>query len=210
MPRRIKVIDLENNDTVAEVEPIKYEEVVEKIDENPTEPVEVVIPSDPVVMKKTRARPSKPKKDTVIDLTPEAIEEVKPKSDTIIDLTPEVVEEVKLNVVEEVKPEVVILEPKPEDKKVENKNVKTVELVECPKCGKKLTERTLKYSHANKCPKNENKQEEPNKKVKTQHEAKPITQISEDIHPMVSAYTQRINKIKEKQEKFRNLATLAF
>jgi hypothetical protein len=52
------------------------------------------------------------------------------------------VEEVKL--VEEVKPV--------EDKK----NIKTVELVECPKCGKKLTQRTLKYSHEAKCPKNDN------------------------------------------------------
>ena len=34
------------------------------------------------------------------------------------------------------------------------KNLKTDELVECPKCGKKVTERTLKYSHQAFCPAN--------------------------------------------------------
>ena len=37
-----------------------------------------------------------------------------------------------------------------------NKNVKIVELKECENCGKKLTARTLKYSHAAVCPANEN------------------------------------------------------
>ena len=36
------------------------------------------------------------------------------------------------------------------------KNVKVIELKECEKCGKKLTARTLKYSHAAVCPANEN------------------------------------------------------
>ena len=30
-------------------------------------------------------------------------------------------------------------------------NVKTVELVECPDCNKKMTKKTLKYSHAKNC-----------------------------------------------------------
>ena len=35
------------------------------------------------------------------------------------------------------------------------KNVKTVELMECEKCGQKLTQRTFKYSHPAVCPKND-------------------------------------------------------
>jgi hypothetical protein len=45
-----------------------------------------------------------------------------------------------------VKPEV---EPERESEK---RTIKTVELFECEKCGKKLTARTLKYAHASKCP----------------------------------------------------------
>ena len=55
------------------------------------------------------------------------------------------------------KKEEVIPEPEPvveveQPQEVENKNIKTVELVECPDCKKKLTKRTLKYSHKNICP----------------------------------------------------------
>ena len=35
---------------------------------------------------------------------------------------------------------------------MENKNIKTVELVEGPSCHKQLTKRTLKYSHQSVCP----------------------------------------------------------
>jgi hypothetical protein len=38
----------------------------------------------------------------------------------------------------------------------------------------------------------------------------PAVEIKDDILPAVTAYAQRLNKIKEKQERFRNLATLAF
>ena len=44
----------------------------------------------------------------------------------------------------------------PKEDEEPKKNVKIVELKECEKCGKKLTSRTLKYSHAAVCPANEN------------------------------------------------------
>jgi hypothetical protein len=53
--------------------------------------------------------------------------------------------------VSEVKPEV---EPERESEK---RTIKTVELFECEKCGKKLTARTLKYAHASKCPNGDGK-----------------------------------------------------
>ena len=37
----------------------------------------------------------------------------------------------------------------------QKKTVKTVELVECDTCGKKLTQRTLQHSHPAGCPKND-------------------------------------------------------
>ena len=39
-------------------------------------------------------------------------------------------------------------------------NIKTVELVECPDCNKKLTKKSLKYSHAKNCPANKQPKEE--------------------------------------------------
>ena len=47
---------------------------------------------------------------------------------------------------------------KEEDSKIKNDgNIKVVELSQCDKCGKKLTARTLKYTHNNVSPANENK-----------------------------------------------------
>jgi hypothetical protein len=69
-----------------------------------------------------------------------------------------------------------------------------------------LTERTLKYSHAKKCSNNDNPQPE----VKAQTENVERIEVSKDIEPAVTAYAQRLKKIKEKQQSFKNLATLAF
>ena len=96
------------------------------------------------------------------NLTVEPIKEVKPRKRTsrslkstkeiqvepIQDKPVEEVEVIENKPVEEI--QVSIAEPLVEQKK---KDIKTVELVECPKCGKKLTERTLKYSHQSKCSK---------------------------------------------------------
>ena len=48
------------------------------------------------------------------------------------------------------------------------KNIKTVELIECPKCGKKVTERTLKYSHQAVCPANNPPDAQPKEQRKKQ------------------------------------------
>lgn len=56
----------------------------------------------------------------------------------------------KKEVVEEAPPE--ITQPE-EEKPVEKPNkVKTVELVNCPKCKKEMTKRTLRYDHEKTCP----------------------------------------------------------
>ena len=58
-------------------------------------------------------------------------------------------------------PLLIPIEEDPEEPK--NKNIKTIELVPCPKCGKKLTEITLKYSHYAVCTTDDPK---PTKKTK--------------------------------------------
>ena len=56
------------------------------------------------------------------------------------------------------------------------KNVKIVELSHCENCGTKLTARTLKYSHNNVCPANENK---PAPKQKKKRIVKEIEQVND-------------------------------
>ena len=55
-----------------------------------------------------------------------------------------------------------LVEAQVEEKHVSN--IKTIELVECPDCNKKMTKKSLKYSHAKKChankPKEDDKKEE--------------------------------------------------
>jgi hypothetical protein len=65
----------------------------------------------------------------------------------------------------------------------------------------------LKYSHEAKCPKNDNP---PPATVKANKVEKNIIKLISEPTPAITAYTERINKIKEKQEKFKNLASLAF
>ena len=128
-PKKIKVIDIEepSREDIENDQPDEPPQV-ESVEEQPA-----ILPSGPVVMKKRVARAPRAKKET------EPIQE-----ETIAEVIPDPPKE----------------EPKEEPKEIpeeENQTVKTVKLVECPKCNKKLTARTLKYSHDSVCPANGNK-----------------------------------------------------
>ena len=153
--KKIKVIDIEEpsrEDIVRIIENYQPDEPpqVEAVEEQPA-----ILPSEPVVMKKPRAaRAPRAKKET------EPIQE-----ETIAEVIPDPPKE----------------EPTEEPKEIpeeENQTVKTVKLVECPKCNKKLTARTLKYSHDSVCPANGNK---PPTQV---NKPKQAEQLKEDIPPM--------------------------
>ena len=127
--KRIKVIDIENNTTQDE-EPTR-DDIVDIIKED--QPI-MVQPEEPVVMKKKRApRPKVPVLEQVLEVVEPVLE---PAASSLVGMQP---------VVEPV----VVVEPD-----YEPKNIKTIELVSCPKCNKKLTSRTLKYSHESVCPEN--------------------------------------------------------
>ena len=71
-------------------------------------------------------------------------------------------------------------------------NIKTVELVECPDCNKKLTKKSSKYSHAENCPANkqpkeEEKEEETNKEDE-EEEAKEAEADEEEVKPSPLPY----------------------
>ena len=97
--------------------------------------------------------------------------------------------------------EIEVVENKKEDdnKMKKDENIKVVELSQCEKCGKKLTARTLKYTHNNVCPANENKTPPKPKRVKQSDSKEDIVlDVKEEQHKPPT----RIDKIRKRQENF--------
>ena len=135
MVRKIKVGDVGEtpNNIIEQVQTPEPMQVVE-----PIEPILPLEPIEPVVMKKPRA-PRAPR------VNKEVVQQIEEEE-------PQLIAELPL---------LIPIEEDQEESKP--KNIKTIELVPCPKCGKKLTERTLKYSHYAVCTTDEHK---PTKKTK--------------------------------------------
>ena len=127
MPRKLKVVDVNAEPASASAEPVVIEQSLDATTiEVPIEP-EPPVEATEVPKKKTRApRAPRQKKEEPIAEAP----------------MPEIPEEPKA----EEAPEPV------QEQEAEHKSIKTVELVECPDCHKKVTARTLKYSHQAVCP----------------------------------------------------------
>jgi hypothetical protein len=132
--------------TVVDLNAEPSEPVEKQEDEIPTEiekPSETLVEQiEPPKAKKQRA----PRKKKEVEPEPEP--EPEPEITKI-----EPIKKVKASrkkKVEEVNHEPIIEVEQP--KEVENKNIKTIELVKCDKCNKQLTKRTLKYSHQSVCP----------------------------------------------------------
>ena len=148
MPRKLQVVD--SNEPVAVN--VEANPVVEFPNSEPLPNVEPLVVAPPAV-EPPAVEPSTAEPVLAVKKRAPRARTVKPKKD----LEP-VQEEIPVEVkVEEPPPPpppppAVVEEPVEEPPK---KNVKTVELVECEKCGKKLTQRTLKYSHPAVCPKND-------------------------------------------------------
>ena len=167
-PRKVKTIPLENTldkEDESFNEIATYDTVINLIhDEDSGDVLEDVPP--PIVEKIKKVRISRKKKEV------EPPVEVSEDDDD----EPEVVE-----------PEVV------EDKK-KDENIKVVELLQCDKCGKKLTARTLKYSHNAVCPANGNKTPPKAKRVK------PDDEVIEEVKT-----PNKVERIRKRQDKFNQL-----
>ena len=153
MPRKLKVVDINEPAAVS----VEANPVIEFPSHEPLSDVEPPSvqppPVEPPTVEPTTVEPPQPEPVAVAKKRAPRVRSVKPKKD--------------LEAVQEETPvEVKVEEPPPPqppppavvEEPVEaavKKNVKTVELVECEKCGKKLTQRTLKYSHPAVCPKND-------------------------------------------------------
>ena len=166
-PRKVKTIPLENTldkENESFNEIATYDTVINLIHDE--EPGDVLEDVPPIVEKVKKVRISRKKKEVEPPI------EVSEDDDD----EPEVVE-----------PEVV------EDKK-KDENIKVVELLQCDKCGKKLTARTLKYSHNAVCPANGNKTPPKAKRVK------PDVEVIEEVKT-----PNKVDRIKKRQDKFNQL-----
>jgi hypothetical protein len=212
MPRKINVINLDplKEDVQPEVSnEIKVEfddftkiknEVINNSDDDTNEVAEVVeVKKQP---KKRAVKKKVPVVEEVEDIKP--VEEVKPIEEVV-----EVVEVEQLTKVSSGTP-----------KGVEPKNIKTLELVNCDKCGKQMTKNTLRYHHDKNCPGLKvDKETLPVKKrtVKqtTNEQANdtviniPKEVIENEVKKRIeNTYKDRINeRLRVKQEKMQKLAT---
>jgi len=183
MARKIKVVDVDApTEQVETVVTTNQTETVETT--NQPEPVETL---QPVEEKKTKAKRAPRAKKTI--------------DTSLLDVGVNMSDEPP--VVEEPKPIINAVEEPPV-----SKNIKTVELVECPKCNKKLTERTLKYSHEAVCPANEAKTI---KKPKREQVAPKQVQYEETLDEHIERPAiQKIKRIQVRSERYKNLITHAF
>ena len=112
-------------------------------------------------------------------------------------------------IVEDLKPEPTPVEVKPEPTPVEEvpkKNIKTLEHVECPKCEKPLTQKTLRYHHDKTCPGEKvNKSELP---VKKRIIKEKVPDVIEPKPEKSTTYRDKLNEqIKIKKESMKKLAS---
>ena len=127
----------------------------------------------------------------------------KPKPDPVVE--PEPVADPKPE--QEAEPIVEGITTVPIEPEPPKKDVKLLELVKCDKCNRKMTERTLKYAHAEKCPaihppeprirKSKIQQEEPPEPDPTYEEAPALAALKRDT---ASIRRERINQKKEQHK----------
>ena len=170
MPRKSKTKPLEHalNKSDEECEDVKvdtYDAVINLIQgENQADVCDIEDIEPPIVEKNKKVRAPRKKKE----------------------------EEPPIAVSEDEEPEQVVELAVVEDKK-KDENIKVVELLQCEKCGKKLTARTLKYSHNNVCPANGNKTPPKSKR------AKPDDESTDEV--------KAPNKVERIRKRRRNLVT---
>ena len=107
---------------------------------------------EPPAVEPSTVEPPQPDTVAVVKKRAPRVKSVKPKKD-LEAVQEEVPVEVKVEEPPPPPPPPAVVEELVEEPV--KKNVKTVELVECETCEKKLTQRTLKYSHPVVCPKND-------------------------------------------------------
>jgi len=192
MPKKIKVVDVEaHNDEPA------VEVAVEPVVNEPEKQVEVASDEITQPLLTESAPPVKEKKPRA----PRA------KQEPVKEIIREIIKEVPVEVIKEVQ-----VAPPVEEKP--NQNIKTVELVECPDCHKKLTQRTLKYSHQAVCPvKNPQPpttEAQPKKSKKPVEEVQQVEEEYMETNPVGGVKRTITRVMLKKNERYKHLVANAF
>jgi uncharacterized C2H2 Zn-finger protein len=207
MPSKKELIVVDFNAATPAQKPEEPKPDEPKEEPKPEEPKPKALPKSRA---KSKAKPAPQKEEVKEEVVKEEVkEEIKE-------------EEVKEEVNEEVKEE----EPKPKLTKPRARD-KEKELQECPKCGKVMQMKTLKYNHEHKCkgnkPKDEPKPEEPKPEEPKPEEPKPeepktkekentTNNTVESVNPLnTSTYRNvRLARAKQRSEKISKLVANAF
>ena len=190
------LVDFNNNDTFS-----KIKSVVEDIEDKP-KPKRKSTKKDIIVEPVAEEAIEKPKlkrttnKNIIVEPveTVETFEDIKPKAKATRKPKKEII-------IEDLTP---VIEPVEDIKPVEKKNIKTLEQVDCGKCGKQMTKTTLRYHHEKTCPGEKiNKEELPVKKRIIKEKVVEIPKVEKS-----NLYKDRLNEqIKLKKESMKKLAS---
>jgi hypothetical protein len=186
MPKKIKLLSIE-------------EDKVSVVDETGAE-----VPNEPETVPVVVEAPI-----TDIEEVPQPAPKEKPKRPSRA--KPKKIEEEELNIVipiEAAALPVAAIAPEPEKPK---ENIKTIELVPCPKCNKKITAKTLKYTHEEVCPamKQTEQPEQPEEdtRAKPASRAKPVAAVPPQPEPPVH---ERVRRMNNRTENYKNVFSANF
>ena len=196
MPRKLKVVDVTTEPSAAE--PVVTEQTLDATTvEVPL--AEPAVAEAPQVEKKKRA-PRAPKPKPVPE--PEPVAEEEPVRQSFFAEA----EPTPATATADAEPE----QPEPE----QPKSIKTVELVECPDCHKKLTARTLKYSHQAVCPaKNPKAISKTKREINQDEVVKPVPDIDPEVERALSPeFRYLLNGVRNRtrRQRYAHLVSQAF
>ena len=211
MPRKVNAINLEQKEEQPEDITVEFDTFTKIKNEVENEPVEDANDHvEPTPAPKKRAVRKKATTDEPLKVVEPKKRTTKKNNIVVEEVKP--VEEVRhpflQNLIDNYKKEEhqqAIEEEKP-------KNIKTLELVNCDKCGKQMTKKTLRYHHDKNCPGEKiDKEALPVKKrsVKKESENIPKEVIEVEVNKRIeNTFKDRLNeRMKVKQEKIKKLAT---
>ena len=194
------LVDFNSNDTFSKIKSAVEAEPIEDIKPKPKRKpskkdiIAEAVEAEPIEDIKPKPK-RKPTKKIIVEPveTFEDIEDIKPKAKATRKPKKEII-------IEDLTP---VIEPVEDIKPVE-KNIKTLEQVDCGKCGKQMTKTTLRYHHEKTCPGEKvNKEELPVKKRIIKEKVVEIPKVEKS-----NLYKDRLNEqIKLKKESMKKLAS---
>jgi len=183
----------------------------EPVKEADPEPVKEAEPITSEPLKETRKKTSRTKKEPAVKT--KNIKVIPVASELDMGIPHESDSKKQEATPAEPEPQTSTSEVTPEEPTKEKKEVKVLELVKCDKCNRRMTEKTLKYSHEDKCPAKQPKPTTPVvKKTMTKKKIAIEEGVKQAPEPPArkSAIELRHESRQNKQEAYKHLLANAF